>query len=118
MSKRNDDMYFRHVLECIADVRTFTAGKLDTYHTNSETWHAVIRVLQIMAESLTRISEPTKQQMTGIKKWRDIKDFRNLLVHDYLGDTDPEIIRLVITNELPIVEIEINRMLMQRKEQS
>lgn len=116
MSKRNDGMYLRHVLECIHEVRTFTAGKLDSYHTNPETWHAVIRVLQIMSESLTRISEPTKQLMTGITRWRDIKDFRNLLVHDYLGDTDPEIIRLVITNELPTVESEVNRVLAQRKE--
>lgn len=33
--------------------------------------------------------------------WKNIAGFRNILVHQYLGDIDPEIIWQVIKYELP-----------------
>lgn len=116
MTDHEDSTYFLHILECIEEVRQFTHNKLDVFHEDALTRHATLRVLQIMAESATRISEASKQKMTGITSWRDIRGFRNLLAHDYLGDTNYEIIRKVIELELPKLEKEIHRMIDQQKE--
>ncbi len=45
---------------------------------------AVIRNLQVMAESSQRLSEEIKNNHPDIP-WKNISGFRNILVHDYLG---------------------------------
>jgi len=45
---------------------------------------AVIRNLQVMAESCQRLSDETKSRRPEID-WRKISGFRNVVVHDYLG---------------------------------
>ena len=45
---------------------------------------AVIRNLQILAESSQRICNDTKTAHPEIE-WRDLVAFRNILVHDHLG---------------------------------
>ncbi|MCK4535654.1 MAG: DUF86 domain-containing protein [Desulfuromonadales bacterium] len=64
---------------------------------------AVLRVLQVMAESSQRLSEEAKNTHPDID-WRSISGFRNILVHDYLGGIDLELIWQVIEQELPILK--------------
>ena len=45
---------------------------------------AVIRNLQVLAESSKRLSPETKA-LAGDVDWRAIAGFRNVLVHDYLA---------------------------------
>ena len=59
-----------------------------------------MRVLQVMAESSQRISEKSKKGQPEID-WRGISGFRNILVHDYLGGIDLELIWQVLETELP-----------------
>ena len=61
---------------------------------------AVLWVLQVMAESCQRLSETAKKAHPEID-WRGITGFRNILVHDYLGGIDLELIWQVIEQELP-----------------
>jgi uncharacterized protein with HEPN domain len=49
-----------------------------------KTQDAVLRNLQILAESTQRISPELKRDHPEID-WRGISGFRNVLVHDYLG---------------------------------
>ena len=60
---------------------------------------AVVRNLQIMAESSQRLSDEEKSKHPAIP-WRDIAGFRNILVHDYLG-LDLDIIWSVVEQDLP-----------------
>ena len=55
-----------------------------------------------MAESTQKLSDKIKLNVTDVP-WQDISDFRNKLVHDYLG-IDLDIIYDVIDNELPILK--------------
>lgn len=74
---------------------------------------AIIRNLQIMAESTQKLSEKIKISVHEIP-WRDISDFRNKLVHDYLG-IDLEMIYDVIENEIPQLKKKILEILENKK---
>jgi len=59
-------------------------GGWATYFLSDEkTQDAVVRNLQIMAESTQRLSANTKAQHPEVD-WRGIGRFRNLVVHDYM----------------------------------
>lgn len=100
---RDDEVYLRHILECIRDVHEHSDGILESLHIHKVAWDATLRRLQIMAESTTRLSDSIKAQAPQIE-WHKIKGFRNILVHDYLGDVDPVVVRGVITHYLPKLE--------------
>ena len=108
MTKHKDTNYLTHILECIRLIEDFSRGKLATLETQVESWFATTRVLQILAESTMRLSEKTKLAMPEIE-WHRIKGFRNILVHDYLGDIDPEVIKSVIEIDLPKLEQAIKK---------
>jgi uncharacterized protein with HEPN domain len=38
----------------------------------------------IIGEAVSRLPEGFKQMHTGLN-WRQVKDFRNVIVHDYFG---------------------------------
>jgi uncharacterized protein with HEPN domain len=70
---------------------------------------AVVRNLQVMAESSKRISDERKNRHLEVD-WQEISGFRNILVHDYLG-VDLELVWNIVTNELPGLEMAILSML-------
>lgn len=111
MTSHDDKVYLQHVLDSIDNVENFTSGILDSFHENTMVWFATIRALQIMAESVTKVSEGTKLKTSAID-WQRIKGFRNILVHDYLGELDYKIVRAVIEIELPKLKQESRRLLL------
>lgn len=112
MTKHDDRVYLQHILDCISHVHNFMGGIPHRFHEVPEVWFATIRALQILSESCMRISDKTKEAMPEIE-WHRIKGFRNVLVHDYLGDIDHTIVRNVIEIELPKLEKEAKRMLQE-----
>lgn len=60
---------------------------------------AVLRNLQVLAESTQRLSEDYKASNAGIE-WYKIAGLRNILVHDYLG-IDLETVWVVVKENLP-----------------
>jgi uncharacterized protein with HEPN domain len=69
-------------LECIDKVRRYTVDGREYFLSDEKTQDAVVRNLQIMAESTQRLSANTKGQHSEVD-WRGIGRFRNLVVHDY-----------------------------------
>ena len=78
----HDRLYLVHILECIERVRRYTVDGRDAYLADEMTQDAVVRNLQIMAESTQRLAPATKAQYPAID-WRRLVRFRNLVVHDY-----------------------------------
>lgn len=115
MSSHDDKIYLQHILESIQNIEEFTSDAIDSFHKDTKTWFATIRALQIMAESVTKISEPTKAKTEAID-WQRIKGFRNILVHDYLGNIDYQVIRAVIQIELPKLKTEAKNLLSELEE--
>ena len=51
-----------------------------------------------------------KQQYPDIP-WRRIAGFRNIVVHEYLGDIDPETVRKIVEDYLPPLTAAVAAML-------
>ena len=95
-----DQTYISHMIECIQRIESYVNTDKESF-TNSELLQdAVTRVLQVMSESSQRLSDQAKEKCPEID-WRSISGFRNILVHDYLGGIDNELIWQVIKQELP-----------------
>jgi len=106
-----DRLYAEHMLECIARVRAYTQDGKAVFLASTLIQDAVLRNLQIMAESSQRLSETLKTAFPHIN-WRGMSGFRNVVVHDYLG-VDAELIWAVVEQELPALENALQAMLGQ-----
>ena len=71
----------------------------------SMTSSASIRELEIIGEAVGKISVELKNEYPELD-WRDIKDLRNLLIHEYFG-IDLEIIWNIIIKDIPTLKINI-----------
>lgn len=79
-SPESDRVYLAHMLECIARVQSYTAGGGLQFRSSQLIQDAVVRNLQVMAESSQRLSAAAKANASDIP-WRSISGFRNLVVH-------------------------------------
>ncbi len=69
------------------------------YCADIKTIHAVQHNFMIIGEAAARISEEYKQHNSQIN-WRQVKDFRNVIVHDYFG-IDNSIVWDIIKSNIP-----------------
>ena len=98
---KDDMLYVMHILECIGDIEVHLGGKnKQEFMQNITVQDAVLRKLQIMCESTKRLDTKTKERFPGVA-WTEIAGFRNVLVHDYLGDIRLEVVWDVIQQYLP-----------------
>jgi uncharacterized protein with HEPN domain len=87
-----DLLYLHHIIQSIDCVTSYIEGiSQDEFLADHMRYDAVLRNLQILAESIQKISPATKDKHPNIP-WKNISGFRNILVHDYLKGIDPKII--------------------------
>ncbi|ABA57703.1 Protein of unknown function DUF86 [Nitrosococcus oceani ATCC 19707] len=105
--------YAKHILDAIAKVRRIEArGDL----TQDEVlYDAVLRNLQTLSEATQLLPEEKKASCPEIP-WREISGFRNILVHNYLGEIDPLTVKTVITQHLPPLEACVRTLLINAGE--
>ncbi len=96
---KDDRVYLLHIMKCISRVEEDTVGGREEFFESAKTRDAVIRNLQILAESSQRISPELKARHPDVD-WKNMKGFRNILVHDYLG-LDLEKIWMIVENDIP-----------------
>ena len=100
--------YARHVLDTIAKIRRIQArGDLMQ---DQVLYDAALRNLQTLSEATQHLPEDLKNQHPGIP-WKQISGFRNILVHQYLGEIDPQTVRHVVEQHLTPLEDAIQFML-------
>jgi uncharacterized protein with HEPN domain len=99
MSGKDDRLYLVYIRECIARIEEYTVDGKQAFLTDTKTQDAVLRNLQVLAESTQKMSQETKAQHPEID-WRNIGAFRNVLVHHYLG-IDLEQTWDVVQNDIP-----------------
>jgi uncharacterized protein with HEPN domain len=104
-------VYAEHILDAIAKLRRIQArGDV----TSDEVLYAAsLRHLQTRAEATQRLPEQLKQAHPAIP-WQDTSGFRNILVHNYLGDIDPATVATVLQHDLPPLEAGVLAMLAAR----
>ena len=107
---KDDKLYLIHISECIERIESYVSGTdKEAFMASSLVQDAVIRNLQIMAESTQRLSDRLKEDHDEID-WYKIAGFRNVLVHDYLG-VDVQRVWNIIENEIPALREAIRKML-------
>ena len=107
---KDDTLYLIHISECIQRIESYLEGiDRKAFLASTLVQDAVLRNLQVMAESTQHLSQATKQDQNEIE-WHNISGFRNILVHDYLG-VDIERIWDIIEKELPPLKEAVRNML-------
>jgi len=110
MSKRENVLLLDDILQSIKKIHQYTIG-IDEgiFLTDEKTQDAVCRNFSIIGEAASRLSEDFKIQYTQIN-WRIIKDFRNKIIHDYIG-TDYREVWKTVQKDLPNLEQQIEAIL-------
>jgi uncharacterized protein with HEPN domain len=100
--------YALHILDCVAKIQRIQARGDITQ--DDILYDAALRNLQTLSEATQKLAE-NKAALCPEIPWREISGFRNILVHNYLGDIDPLTIKRVIDEHLPPLEDCVRKML-------
>jgi uncharacterized protein with HEPN domain len=114
---KDDRLYLIHIRECIERIESYVSpGGNAAFIASTLIQDAVLRNLQIMAESTQRLSDALKSAHPEID-WRQMAGFRNVLVHDYLG-VEQDRVWLVIEQDLPSFKRSVAVMLEELESES
>jgi uncharacterized protein with HEPN domain len=75
---KDDRLYLIHIKECIERVIMYTEEGKDFFFTDTKTQDAVMRNLQILAESTQHLYDSLKERHPEVD-WRNISGFRKKL---------------------------------------
>jgi uncharacterized protein with HEPN domain len=117
-NEKNDLLYLLNILESIGKVGKYTEETKDPetfYELNDQlNFNASINLLIHMGENVSKLSDQLKQEYSKIE-WQQIKDFRNKIVHDYMG-IDLILTYAIITNDLKRLKPEIEKIVRTKLE--
>lgn len=100
--------YAQHILDAIERIRRIEARGDITQ--DEILYDAALRNLQTLSEATQLLPAGMKAAWPAIP-WREISGFRNILVHNYLGNIDPLTVSAVIKTQLQPLEACIRAML-------
>ena len=110
MSNRNESLFLNDIIESINAIMEFTSLlDIDEFTNNRLVYSATIREFEIIGEATIHLSDKLLSQYDTII-WRDLKDFRNILIHEYFG-VDHQIVWNTIQNDLPELKSVVLEML-------
>lgn len=90
-------------LEAIEKIETYSNDytNADDFYHDAKSFDATMMQFVVIGEIIIRIDEDYKQQHTSIP-WQKIKDFRNIIAHDYFGIDADEIWSIIQLHLLPL----------------
>ncbi|MCL2591466.1 MAG: DUF86 domain-containing protein [Betaproteobacteria bacterium] len=100
--------YGKHILDAIARIRRIQERGDITQ--DDILYDAALRNLQTLSEATQLLPSEKKARYPEVP-WRDISSFRNILVHNYLGNIDPVTVVGVIERHLGSLEACVQAML-------
>ncbi len=110
MSNRDEKLFIQDILDSVNAILEFTDGlNVDNFVNNRLVYSATIREFEIIGEATIHLSADTLSKYNKVP-WRDLKDFRNLLIHEYFG-VDSHIVFNTIQNDLPLLKNVVEEML-------
>lgn len=100
MSKRDDRLLLEDMAEAVGKILRYTEGRsFEEWQQDEFLQDAVIRNFEVIGEACRHVSHAVTRDHPDVD-WQGIRDFRNLLVHEYFG-VDPTIVWEIISAELP-----------------
>lgn len=114
MSKRDEKLFIVDIKESVDAIFEYVEGmNLNEFIADRKTYSAVIREFEIIGEASKHLSSELLEKYHDIE-WRDIKDLRNLLLHEYFG-IDFEIVWNAVYEDLPKLKVVIETILKELK---
>jgi uncharacterized protein with HEPN domain len=100
MSERTPQLFLQDILDSGDSIRSYVQGiTFEQFERERMRYSAVIREFEIIGEAVGKLPGQMKDRFPDIA-WQDIKDFRNLLTHEYFG-VDLQIVWNTIQSDLP-----------------
>ncbi|MCL1864856.1 MAG: DUF86 domain-containing protein [Spirochaetes bacterium] len=119
LNEKDDLLYLLNILEYIGKIWKYTEETKDAeelFELNDQmNLNASLTLLSNIGENVSKITENLKLEYSMIG-WQQIKDFRNKVVHDYVG-MDLAIVYEIITNDLRTLKFEIEKIINEKLEQ-
>jgi uncharacterized protein with HEPN domain len=110
MSKRDDRLLLQDMAEGVGRILRYTSGKtFDEWLNDEFLQDAVIRNFEVVGEACRHLSHELTRAHPELD-WQGIRDFRNLLVHEYFG-VDPSIVWQIIEHDLPALREMLRKLL-------
>jgi len=114
-NKPNDRERIRHMLNAIEKIFTYTESlTYEQFYSNEMVQDATIKNFEIIGEAAYHISKDLKRQYDEVP-WKVVEGLRHILVHDYYK-VNPEILWNTRDNNLTDLQISLERILEQQKE--
>lgn len=83
--KKDPRIYIQDMLDAIAAIKRYVAGMNEVQFSQTDYMQdAVIRQLAIIGEAATHVPEDVQSIAPNVP-WRKMKDFRNVVIHEYSG---------------------------------
>jgi uncharacterized protein with HEPN domain len=93
-------MRLEDILEAVTNIEAYVAEMdFERFRQDRKTVDAVIRNIEIIGEAARHVGPEAEQALPDVP-WRDVRDMRNLLMHQYFG-VDLSIVWETITRDLP-----------------
>lgn len=100
MRERAANLYLQDIAEAACAIQSYVQGlSFEAFARDRMRQSAVIREFEIIGEAVGRLPNELKATHPEVP-WREIKDFRNLLIHAYFG-VDLAIVWHTIHAEIP-----------------
>ena len=111
---KKNRLYLVHISDCIERTEQYTKSGLEAFMKDTLIQDGVVRNLQIIGQSILKISADLKAKYPDID-WKSIIGFRNVLVHDYM---EINFVRVweIVENDLPSLKKQIAEILQNLKE--
>jgi len=118
-NEKNDLLYLLNILEYIEKIWKYTEKTNDAeelFELNDQmNLNASLTLLVNIGENVSKTTEELKNEYPNIE-WQKIKDFRNRVVHDYVG-IDLAVVYEIITNDLRTLKPEIVKIIKDKIKQ-
>jgi uncharacterized protein with HEPN domain len=118
-SEKNDLLYLLNILEYIGKIWKYTEKVKDAeelYKINDQmNLNASFSLLSNISENISKTTDKIREEYPSVE-WKQIRDFRNRIVHDYAG-IDLAIIYEIITQDLKMLKLEIEKIIKEKLKQ-
>jgi uncharacterized protein with HEPN domain/predicted nucleotidyltransferase len=119
-NEKNDLLYLLNILEYIGKIWKYTENAKNAeelFELNEQmNLNASLTLLSNIGENVSKITEKLKQDYSNIE-WIKIKDFRNRIVHDYVG-IDLAIVYEIISKDLNVLKPNIENIINEKIKQN